>query len=186
VVKTTTTRTEKYEGANAGGKAREKAEAKGDKEVQVFERAVQKLVRRMGVCPLGQPWYNMKSGYLCAEGIHFLYHKDIDMSFERPGWIPEATYVNTFDDPSVAVSGTVHGKHPPPIDFHQPIHLTHRNFIRECLELDVVSNSHGPRSGGCECAVGLRRRSPTVNNRVLRRNGFDPDASRHAMLHKKP
>lgn len=99
VVTTTTTRTETYKGSNAGGEARKKAEARGEQEIQRFEEKVQKLIRRICPCPMGAQWYNSPQGYMCAEGIHFLYHEDIDRAFKRPGWIPRVTWVNTTNNP---------------------------------------------------------------------------------------
>jgi hypothetical protein len=105
VVITTTTRTETYKGANAGGEARKKAEAKGEQDIQRFEEKVQKLIRRICPCPMGAPWYNGVNGYLCGEGIHYIYHKDIDKAFTQPGWLPAVTWVNTFNDPKTRCSG---------------------------------------------------------------------------------
>jgi hypothetical protein len=48
---------------------------------------------------MGRPWYNSFEGYMCGEGIHFLYHKDIDTAFKKPGWLPQVTWVNTWGDP---------------------------------------------------------------------------------------
>jgi hypothetical protein len=130
VVTTTTTRTETYKGANTGGKARKQAEAKGGKEVQRFEQRVQKLIQRICPCPMNAPWYNGVEGYLCGEGIHYLYHKDIDKAFTQPGWLPAVTWVNTFSDPEALGSGSFRIVHPPPVAYHEPMHRVHRNFMQ--------------------------------------------------------
>jgi hypothetical protein len=133
VVTTTTThskKTETYSGANAGGKARKQVESKGDKEVQRFESKVQKLIKDIGVCPTGRSWYNSFEGYMCGEGIHFLYHKDIDKAFKQPGWLPQVTWVNTWGDPEAQNSGLVYSMHPPQIAFDQPMHRVHAEFFR--------------------------------------------------------
>lgn len=185
VVTTTTKRTEKYKDANAGGKARNEAETKGDAEVRRFEQKVQKLIKRVGICPLGKPWYNSLFGYICAEGIHFLWHKDIDMAFKQPGWIPQVLYVNTFYDPERLTSGTLHASHPPPVDFHQPMHRTHREFMRMVRESGAFFGRECKKGikeqSGCDedCVEGLNIESQKDADRILRQAGFDPYATRH-------
>jgi hypothetical protein len=187
VVTSTTTRTETYKGANAGGEARKQAEAKGEQEVQRFEEKVQKLIRRIGTCPLQERWYNSVDGYICGAGTHFLYHEDIDKAFKQPGWIPCVTWVNTLDDPEARGSGTWHRQHPPPVAFHEDMHRQHRHFMRvaRALGLSVLGGQADDlRQQGCddECFRGLGGVSKKEGERRLRQQGFDPNATRHAMF----
>lgn len=190
VVTTTTTRTEFYKGANAGGKARKQAEAKGEKEVQRFEQKVRKLIRSICPCPMNAPWYNGMDGYICGEGIHFLYHKDIDRAFAQPGWMPRVTWVNTLNDPEARGSGTFRFVHPPPIAFHEPMHRIHRNFMQAVrrdgsFEIQASgSEGDGLQGSGCddECMRGIDTVSKAESHRHLRENGFNPHATRHAMF----
>jgi hypothetical protein len=190
-VTTTTThskKTETYSGANAGGKARKEAETKGDDEVQRFESKVQKLIKRIGVCPMGRPWYNSYSGYMCGEGIHFLYHEDIDRAFKRPGWIPQVTWVNTWGDPEARTSGTFVVAHPPQVAFDQPMHRVHPEFLRSIKSTGKFATStrakKSARLQGCtdECFKGNEYLSEKQLNRNTRALGFDPNATRHAMF----
>lgn len=186
VTSTTTTRTETYGDAHAGGNARKQAEASGDVEVRRFEEKVQTLITRTGACPLGRPWYNHAIGYLCAEGIHFIYHEDIDMAFERPGWLPQVTYANTFADPSFRVSGALCAVHPQPVDFHEPMHHVHRNFMRAIRESGSfdISSDYSVEELGCgdECLRGIERNSQQVRDSRLLRDGFNPYATRRRMF----
>ena len=188
VVTTTTTRTETYKGANAGGEARKQAEAKGEQEVQRFEQKVQELIRRIGPCPLQAPWYNAVDGYLCGGGTHFLYHKDIDKAFKQPGWIPRVTWVNTFGDPEAQWSGTWITIHPPPVAYHEPMHSVHKDFMRRVHMIGTFVLEEGEggdmRAKGCddECLRGLETVSKKESHRRLRQNGFEPTATRHALF----
>jgi hypothetical protein len=148
VVTTTTTHSKKaetYSGANAGGKARKQAESKGDVEVQRFESKVQKLIKDIGVCPMGRPWYNSFEGYMCGEGIHFLYHKDIDTAFKKPGWLPQVTWVNTWGDPEAQNLGTFYAMHPPQIAFDQPMHRVHAGFLRTSKIMGCITGDDGKK-----------------------------------------
>ena len=187
VVTTTTTRTETYKGANAGGEARRQAEAQGEQEIQRFEEKVQKLIRRICPCPSGAQWYNSPEGYMCAEGIHFLYHKDIDTAFRRPGWIPRVTWVNTTNNPDVQACGQVFLFHPPQVAFDQPMHRVHASFARLMKQKGAVfrgKERDRTRRQGCtdECLDGLEGMDEGKVDRFLRRSGFDPYATRHAMF----
>lgn len=188
VVTTTTTRTETYKGANAGGKARKQAEDKGEKEVQRFEQKVKKLIKRISPCPMNAPWYNGANGYICGEGIHYLYHKDIDKAFTQPGWLPAVIWVNTFNDPEARLSGTFCFIHPPPVAFHEPMHRVHRNFMqavrRSRLFEAQAGKGDGTRELGCadECLGGVDVVSKTESYRHTLENGFNPWATRHAMF----
>lgn len=190
VVTTTTTRTESHKGANAGGKARKQAEAKGEKEVQRFEQKVRKLIRSICPCPMNAPWYNGMDGYICGEGIHFLYHKDIDRAFAQPGWMPRVTWVNTINDPEARGSGTFRFVHPPPVAFHEPMHRIHRNFMQAVrrdgnFEIQASgSEGDGLQGSGCddECMRGIDTVSKAESHRHLRENGFNPYATRHALF----
>jgi len=187
VVTTTTTRTETYKGANAGGEARKKAEAKGEQETQRFEEKVQKLIRRICPCPAGAPWYNSPRGYMCAEGIHFLYHEDIDRAFKRPGWLPQVTWVNTTNNPDAHTSGQVFLFHPPQVAFDQPMHRVHANFARRMKREGFVfrgKERDTTRIQGCtdECLHGLEGTDEKEVDRYLRQSGFDPNATRHALF----
>jgi hypothetical protein len=188
VMTTTTTRTESYKGANAGGEARKQAEAKGEQEIQRFEGKVQKLIRRICPCPRNAPWYNSVHGYLCGEGIHYLYHKDINMAFRRPGWLPAVTWVNTFSDPEARYSGTFRCIHPPPVAFHEPMHRVHRNFMqavrRSGLFETQASEENDFKESGCneECVRGIDVVSKAESDRHCRENGFNPYATRHALF----
>jgi hypothetical protein len=188
VVTTTAIRTETYKGSNAGGKARKQAEAKGEKEVQRFEEKVQKLIRRICPCPMGAQWYNGVDGYLCGEGIHFLYHKDIDKAFTQPGWLPAVTWVNTSNDPEARYSGSFHCPHPPPVAYHEPMHRVHRNFMQAARRSGLFNiqarEEDSSRESGCndECLKGVDIVSKAEANRQLRELGFDPYATRHAMF----
>lgn len=185
---TTATRTETYKGANAGGEARKQAETRGNGEVQRFEQRVQKLIKSIGTCPSGAPWYNGVDGYLCAEGIHFLYHKDIDKAFKQPGWIPRVTWVNTLIDPEATSSGQYHITHPPPTAFDQPMHRVHRLFMSTVRRMGIFVlrgiELEGLRKKGCndECLRGLETQSVEETDRHLRWQGYDPNATRHAMF----
>lgn len=182
---TKTTKVEKYSGANAGGKARQEAEAKGEKELQRFEKKVQTLIRTMGVCPMQIRWYNTHEGYLCGAGTHFIDHKDIDMAFERPGWFPQVTIVNSFDDPESRVSGLSRPVHPPPVDYFQDMHQVHRNFILQSRMMGAgatTSQQTGKGVSGCEaagCLNGMKKQGMAETDRDLRSRGFIPEASRH-------
>jgi hypothetical protein len=188
VVTTTTTRTEAYKGANAGGKARKQAEAKGEKEVQRFERKVQKLIKSICPCPMNAAWYNGLEGYICGEGIHYLYHKDIDKAFAQPGWLPRITWVNTFNDPEALGSGTWYHVHPPPVAFHEPMHRVHRKFMQDAKKIGefVLNRGEGEdlRKSGYdgECLRGIETVSKAEAHRHLRNNGYNPYATRHAMF----
>ena len=187
MVTTITTRTEIYKGANAGGEARKQAEAKGDQETQRFEEKVQKLIRRICPCPRGVRWYNSPEGYMCAEGIHFLYHKNIDTAFERPGWIPRVTWVNTTNNPEAQACGQVFLFHPPQAAFDQPMHRVHASFARLMKQEGAVfrgENRDGRKRQGCtdECLDGLGSMEEGDAVRFLRRSGFDPNATRHALF----
>jgi hypothetical protein len=189
ILTTTTTRTETYRGANAGGEARKLAEAKGEQEVQRYEEKVQKLIRRVGTCPSQKSWYNSVEGYICGEGIHFLYHQDIDKAFKEPGWIPRVTWVNTLDDPEAQGSGTWHLKHPPPVVFHESMHRQHREFMRVVRNMGFAllgSQADDLRRKGCDdaCLRGLESVSKKEGERDLRQRGYDPDATRHAMFRR--
>jgi hypothetical protein len=187
---TTTTRTETYKGANAGGKARRQAEAKGEKELRSFEQKVQKLIKRICPCPMNAPWYNGVDGYICGEGIHYLYHKDIDKAFAQPGWLPPVTWVNTLKDPEARGSGTFRVVHPPLVAFHEPMHRVHRNFMQAARRdgnFEIVKSGRkrdGLQGSGCddECLKGIDTVSKAESHRHLRENGFDPYATRHAMF----
>jgi len=190
VVTTTTTRTETYKGANAGGEARKQAEAKGEEEVQRFEKKVQKLIKRICPCPMNAPWYNGVDEYLCGEGIHYLYHKDIDKAFARPGWLLRVTWVNTFDDPEALGSGSWYAVHPPAVAFREPMHRVHKNFMQAARRSGGFvlqgDEGNGMRNSGCddECLRGLESVSEAESHRHLRENGYDPYATRHAMFNK--
>ena len=185
---TTTTRTETYKGANAGGKARKQAEAKGEKEVQRFERKVQKLIKSICPCPMNAAWYTGLEGYICGEGIHYLYHKDIDKAFAQPGWLPRVTWVNTFNDPEALGSGTWYHVHPPPVAFHEPMHRVHRKFMQDAKKIGDLVLERGEeedlRKSGCddECLRGIETVSKAEAHRHLRNNGYNPYATRHAMF----
>lgn len=188
VITTTTTRTEIYKGANAGGKARKQAEAKGEREVQLFEQKIWKLIKRICPCPMNAPWYNGPKVYICGEGIHYLYHKDIDKAFAQPGWLPQVTWVNIFNDPEASGSGTLHIVHPPPVAFHEPMHRVHRIFLhtarRDGTFMLVEGERDGLRKSGCddESLRDLVSVSKTEAHRHLRQNGYNPYATRHAMF----
>lgn len=187
VVTTTTTRTETYKGANAGGEARKKAEAKGEQEIQRFEEKVQKLISRICPCPMGAQWYNSPEGYMCAEGIHFLYHKDIDRAFKRPGWMPQVTWVNTTNNPDVHTSGQMFLFHPPQVAFDQPMHRVHAAFARYVRQQECIfrgAERDRAKRQGCtgECFGGLKGMEEGKFDQYLRRSGFDPNATRHAMF----
>lgn len=182
---TKTTKVEKYPGANAGGKAREAAEAKGEKELQRFEKKVQTLIRTMGVCPMQIRWYNTHEGYLCGAGTHFIDHRDIDMAFERPGRLPQVTIVNRFDDPESRMSGLSRPVHPPPVDYFQDMHQVHRMFILQSRMMGAgatTSQQTGKGVSGCHaagCLNGMKNQGMAEMDRDLRSRGFIPEASRH-------
>jgi len=183
VVTTTTTRTETYKGANAGGEARKQAEVKGEQEVQRFEERVQKLIRRVGPCPCNARWYNSEKGYMCGGGTHMLYHKDIDMASRQPGWIPQATLVNTLGDPDVYATGTLHFAHPPQVAFHERMHSVHRAFMRLSRDMGFLLLEDLERLGcNDQCLGGLEAVSKEECEWDLRQRGFFPNASRHAMF----
>jgi hypothetical protein len=190
VITTTTThskKTETYKGANAGGKARKEAESKGDVEVQRFESKVQKLIKDIGVCPMGRPWYNSFEGYMCGEGIHFLYHKDIDKALKKPGWLPQVTWVNTWDDPEAQNSGLFFAMHPPQIAFDQPMHRMHAEFLRTSKLMGCQTGEESKKKSklqGCtaECFRGAELIPKEEVKRLSRAQGFDPNATRHAMF----
>lgn len=183
---TETTTRKRYEGDDAGGKAREAAEKKGEKEVHRFEKKVQKVIRSIDVCPMNFPWYNTKAGYLCAEGIHFLYHKDIDMAFEKPGWLPRVTLVNSFDDPEFQTRGLLHRVHPPEIDHEQPMHRTHRRFCRKAAkDFAFASDNKTDPCVKANCFKGAPGFDVNTINNMARGRGFDPDSGRHGMFSKE-
>jgi hypothetical protein len=190
VVTTTTThskKTETYSGTNAGGKARKQVESKGDKEVQRFESKVQKLIKDIGVCPTGRSWYNSFEGYMCGEGIHFLYHKDIDKAFKQPGWLPQVTWVNTWGNPEAQNSGLVYSMHPPQVVFDQPMHRVHAESFRSAKMMGSVQDIESKEKAklqGCtaECFRGATWVSREQMKRDSRARGFDPNATRHAMF----
>jgi hypothetical protein len=190
VVTTTTThskKTETYKGTNAGGKARKEAESKGDVEVQRFESKVQKLIKDIGVCPMGRAWYNSFEGYMCGEGIHFLYHKDIDKALKKPGWLPQVTWVNTWDDPEAQNSGLFFAMHPPQIAFDQPMHRMHAEFLRTSKLMGCQTGDNTKKKNklqGCtaECFRGAEFVPKEEVKRLSRAQGFDPNATRHAMF----
>jgi len=112
-----------------------------------------------------------------------LYHKDIDMAFRQPGWIPQATLVNTLRDPDVYATGTLIFAHPPQVAFHERMHSVHRAFMRLSREMGFLLLEDLERIGcNDQCLGGLETVSNEESEWDFRQRGFFPNASRHAMF----
>ncbi|KAI6851148.1 hypothetical protein KC332_g273 [Hortaea werneckii] len=93
--RTTATTTESYEGQSDGGETRRQAEAEGPAAVEQCERRVMQLLAFSGVCPAGFNWFNMRGGYICKGGNHWMSHQAIDDYFRGRDRTPRMELVST-------------------------------------------------------------------------------------------
>lgn len=93
----TTTTTESYEGQHDGGETRRQAEAQGPEAVEQYERSVMQLLAFSGVCPAGFNWFNMRGGYICLGGNHWMSHQAIDDYFDGRDPTPRVEFLNFAD-----------------------------------------------------------------------------------------
>ncbi|KAI7283886.1 hypothetical protein KC345_g2679 [Hortaea werneckii] len=110
--RTTTTTTESYEGQHDGGETRRQAEAEGPAAVERYERMVADVLVSSGSCPMGVHWMNMRGGYICAAGTHWISHQAIDDYLGGRDVVPRVESVN--EPPQIA--GLTHpyaSVHPP-------------------------------------------------------------------------
>jgi len=175
---TNTSRTERYEGEKAGGRARKAAEKQGEKGVKNFEEKVALILEIFIPSCEAEKWYCMGEGYLCSDGLHVVYHKDIDRAVERPGHVPSVLPVNTRASQSAAVSGQATPWHPPQVDPEQPMHKNHREFTRYCVARGCVSSGSG-RLNGCTCTEQFQRTTNAAATEILERQGFAPEMEQH-------
>ncbi|KAI6913187.1 hypothetical protein KC318_g136 [Hortaea werneckii] len=94
--RTTTTTTESYEGQHDGGETRRQAEAEGPAAVEQYERRVIQLLAYAVNCPAGLNWINMRGGYICGGGTHWMSHKAIDDYFRGMDPTPRVESLNFF------------------------------------------------------------------------------------------
>ncbi|KAI6825709.1 hypothetical protein KC340_g12888 [Hortaea werneckii] len=105
--RTTATTTESYEGQHDGGETRRQAEAEGPAAVEQYERRVMHLLAYAGSCPAGFNWFNMRGGYICRGGNHWMSHRAIDDYFRGRDPTPRIEFVNIGDLTTYA-NATVH------------------------------------------------------------------------------
>lgn len=186
-ITTTQTTTERYKGEHAGGTARAEAARTGSQALTRFEQTVQTLLRHVGNCPSGHPWYVTDNGYLCAEGWHFVYHTDIDKAFQQPGWRPPVVHCNlpAGADPEADATGFLVAIHPPPIDYWQPMHRAHAAMM---MTMKMQGYGWGGEtekakvSSKCECFDRLGMPTNHDSMRRLRQAGFRPELSSHGKI----
>ncbi|KAI7216616.1 hypothetical protein KC352_g16597, partial [Hortaea werneckii] len=111
--RTTTTTTESYEGQHDGGETRRQAEAEGPAAVEQYERRVIQLLAYSVNCPAGLNWFNMRGGYICLGGNHWISHRAIDDYFGGRDPTPRMEFLNflSFDG------------YNPPASVHPPTEL---------------------------------------------------------------
>ena len=114
---TTTTKTTDQSArvAEEGGRARQKAVAKGEAALRRFDETVQEMLMSASTsaCPVGFIYYRVEDGYLCGGGHHFVSHDDVDamLTFGIP---PRIEHVNSPLSPVVIF--------PPSAGWHEPMH----------------------------------------------------------------
>lgn len=111
------------------------------------------------------------------------------MAFKRPGWLPQITLQNTFNDPEQETTGVLHYVHPPEIDLWQPMHRQHRDFMREAASIGATTNALTHRNKDCErkgCNKGMEAATQTAMDRNARAKGYDPLNTRHRMFDDWP
>jgi hypothetical protein len=96
---TTQTRTELYKGTNDGGEMRKLTEAKGELAVKQFEKDVAVMLQCFVPVRGAERWCCMQGGYLCSDGLHAVYHADIDKALSYPGHSPSVCTVNSLESP---------------------------------------------------------------------------------------
>ncbi|KAI7537269.1 hypothetical protein KC331_g11016 [Hortaea werneckii] len=167
--RTTTTTTESYEGQHDGGETRRQAEAEGPAAVEQYERRVIQLLAYAVNCPAGLNWFNMRGGYICWGGNHWMSHQAIDDHFNGRNPTPRMEYLNLCGVNEYGLPATVH----PPTELGPAgaeAHYAHSYFMqilaaRGGYALIVRSSSRrrgrdaeGLGEKPCECVRTLRMR----------------------------
>ena len=146
---TTTTRVERYEGEQAGGKTRRQAEAQGEAQLRRYERQVRVILDET-TCRAGYPWFNMKGGYLCGGGHHWLSHHELDLCFSGRKRSPQNELVHAV----TRLGGEGRVVHPPEAAGRDmPMHTFHRDAMTMAASMGHVVWA-GEGSQPCEC-VGI-------------------------------
>ncbi|KAI7505959.1 hypothetical protein KC347_g7822 [Hortaea werneckii] len=181
--RTTTTTTESYEGQHDGGETRRQAEAEGPAAVEQYERRVIQLLAYAVSCPAGLDWFNMRGGYVCWGGNHWMSHRAIDDYFggRDPG--PRMEFLNFGGFEGYNLPASVH----PPTELGpagEQAHLAHWYFMQSLAARGgyaLIVRSSSRRRGRdveglgelpCECVRILRMRvyeSPETNSQDLSR-----------------
>ncbi|KAI7216819.1 hypothetical protein KC333_g4620 [Hortaea werneckii] len=166
--RTTTTTTESYEGQHDGGETRRKAEAQGPEAVAQYERTVIQLLAYSVNCPVGFNWFNMRGGYICGGGTHWMSHKAIDDYFRGVDPTPRVESLNFFLG-GLGVRATVHA----PADLGQGVrgpYAGHWAFMQALAAQGGYARiirpgsrrrageAEGLNENPCECVRTLRMR----------------------------
>ncbi|KAI7339980.1 hypothetical protein KC315_g947 [Hortaea werneckii] len=179
----TTTSTESYEGQHDGGETRRQAEAEGPAALEQYERRVIQLLAYVVNCPAGLDWFNMRGGYVCWGGNHWMSHRAIDDYFggRDPG--PRMEFLNFGGFEGYNLPTSVH----PPTKLGpagEQAHLAHWYFMQSLAARGgyaLIVRSSSRRRGRdveglgelpCECVRILRMRvyeSPETNSQDLSR-----------------
>ncbi|KAI7369577.1 hypothetical protein KC354_g1836 [Hortaea werneckii] len=153
---------EGYEGQHDGGETRRQAEAQGPEAVEQYERRVFQLLTYSGICPAGFKWFNMRGGYICGGGTHWMSHKAIDDYFSGVDRTPRVEAVNVF-----SFNKRMTAVHPPTGvgPAAETAHYNHWGFMRLVSSGGgyariVRQSSH--RRGGENQGFGQK---PSVNSR---------------------
>ncbi|KAK0258534.1 hypothetical protein LTR91_009690 [Friedmanniomyces endolithicus] len=167
---TSGTQTLQYADQGVGGQARQAAEANG--QGQQFEMQVQTMIAAMGICPSQYRWYLAPMGYLCAGGNHHIDNEEVDKWAKNQRYRPHVKLVNTWDDPNLPFDPyvgplSVLMAHPPEVDFWQPMHQRHRDFMQQAIRAGF-GPSGNPGDIVCKCMAGMR--IPGPEERAMARN----------------
>ncbi|KAI6823880.1 hypothetical protein KC332_g8575 [Hortaea werneckii] len=167
--RTTTTTTESYEGQHDGGETRRQAEAEGPAAVEQYERRVMQLLAYSENCPAGLNWFNMRGGYICLGGNHWISHRAIDDYFGGKDPTPRMEFLNFLGFDGYNPPATVH----PPTELGPAgiqAHGAHWLFMQRlaaCGGYALIVRSSSRRRGRdaeglgekpCECVRALRMR----------------------------
>ncbi|GAB1742560.1 hypothetical protein NU219Hw_g8101t1 [Hortaea werneckii] len=167
--RTTTTTTESYEGQHDGGETRRQAEAEGPAAVEQYERRVIQLLAYAVNCPARLNWINMRGGYICWGGNHWMSHRAIDDYFNGRYPTPRMEDLNLVSVQGYGLPAAVH----PPTGLGpagEQAHYAHWYFMQTlaarggyALIVRSSSRRHGRDAEGlgekpCECVRTLRMR----------------------------
>ncbi|KAK3070579.1 hypothetical protein LTR53_010211 [Teratosphaeriaceae sp. CCFEE 6253] len=138
---TTTVTTQQYEGSNAGGEARQRAEARGSAALQQYDVRVEQLLNvAQETCPERYPWFNMNQGWICGGGTHFIHPEvmdDVLLGRSRHN-VPRIDPVNAMNS-----FGQLHAiVHPPDVAHDMPMHNAHRMYMRALANRGSSVQSH--------------------------------------------